>query len=63
MRYPIDWRVEPRRLEQDSELAGSAVFQYEIDKKAKTLKRWVRRKRGNQVSICSGCEARIAETG
>jgi transposase len=40
---------------------GYRVYQQEIDEKAKTLKLWVRRKRGNQKLICSGCGARIAE--
>jgi len=40
---------------------GYAVFQQEIDEKAKTLKLWVRRKRGNRRLICSGCGRRIAE--
>jgi transposase len=37
------------------------VYQQEIDENAKTLKLWVRRKRGNQKLICSGCGARIAD--
>jgi transposase len=37
------------------------VFQQEIDEKAKTLKLWVRRKRGNRRLICSGCGRRIGE--
>lgn len=40
---------------------GYTVFQQEIDEKAKTLKLWVRRKRGNRRLICSGCGRRIAE--
>jgi transposase len=40
---------------------GYTVFRQEIDEKAKTLKLWVRRKRGNQRLICSGCGRRIAE--
>jgi transposase len=40
---------------------GYAVFQQEIDEKAKTLKLWVRRKRGNRRLLCSGCGRRIAE--
>lgn len=39
---------------------GYTVYQQEIDEKAKTLKLWVRRKRGNRRYICSGCGARIA---
>jgi transposase len=40
---------------------GYAVYRDEIDEKAKTLKLWVRRKRGNRRLICSGCGRRIAE--
>ena len=40
---------------------GYTVFQQEIDEKAKTLKLWVRRKRGNRRLICSGCGRRMAE--
>lgn len=40
---------------------GYRVYQQEIDQQAKTLKLWVRRKRGNRKLICSGCGARIAE--
>jgi len=40
---------------------GYTVFQQEIDEKGKTLKLWVRRKRGNRRLICSGCGRRIAE--
>jgi len=37
------------------------VYQHEIDEKAKTLRLWVRRKRGNRRLICSGCGRRIEE--
>jgi transposase len=40
---------------------GYSVYRDEIDEKAKTLKLWVRRKRGNRRLICSGCGRRIAE--
>jgi transposase len=40
---------------------GYAVYQQEIDEKAKTLKLWVRRKRGNLRMICSGCGRRIGQ--
>lgn len=39
---------------------GYAVYQHEIDEKAKTLRLWVRRKRGNRRLSCSGCGRRIA---
>ena len=40
---------------------GYAVYQHEIDENAKTLKLWVRRKRGNRRLICSGCGRGISE--
>ena len=40
---------------------GYAVYQQEIDEKARTLKLWVRRKRGNRRLVCSGCGRRIGE--
>jgi transposase len=39
---------------------GYRVWQQEIDEKAKTLKLWVRRKRGNKRAICSGCGRHVA---
>jgi transposase len=38
---------------------GYRVWRHEIDEKAKTLKLWVRRKRGNQKLRCSGCGQRV----
>lgn len=37
---------------------GYRVYRHEIDEEARTLKLWVRRKRGNKVLICSGCGGR-----
>lgn len=37
------------------------MYQQEIDEKAKTLRLWVRRKRGNRLLICSGCGRKIAD--
>lgn len=34
---------------------GYRVYRHEIDEEAKTLKLWVRRKRGHQKLVCSGC--------
>lgn len=34
---------------------GYQVYRHEIDEKQKTLKLWVRRKRGTKKLICSGC--------
>lgn len=39
------------------------MYRHEINEKAKTLKLWVRRKRGNRRLICSGCGRRIADPG
>jgi transposase len=50
---------------RDSELTkllgwpGYRVYQHEIDEKRKTLRLWVRRKRGNRKLICSGCGRRL----
>ena len=37
---------------------GYRVYRHEIDEEARTLKLWLRRKRGNKVLICSGCGGR-----
>jgi transposase len=42
-------------------LPGYRVYRHEIDEEAKTLKLWVRRKRGHQKLVCSGC-GRALET-
>jgi len=34
---------------------GYRVYRHEIDEEAKALKLWVRRKRGHQKLVCSGC--------
>ncbi len=39
---------------------GYRVYRHEIDEQARTLKLWVRRKRGNKVLICSGCGGRCS---
>jgi len=38
---------------------GYRVWRSEIDESAKSLKLWVRRKRGNRVYVCSGCGRRV----
>jgi len=38
---------------------GYLVYRYEINETAKTLKLWVRRKRGNRKLVCSGCGKRV----
>jgi transposase len=40
---------------------GYRVYRYEIDEGTKTLRLWVRRKRGNRKLICSGCGRSVAE--
>jgi hypothetical protein len=40
---------------------GYRVYRHEIDEKARTLKLWVRRKRGNKVLTCSGCGGRCSK--
>jgi transposase len=40
---------------------GYRVYQYEIDETAKSLKLWVRRKRGNRKLVCLGCGRRVEE--
>src|SRR3989442_8154444 len=40
---------------------GYRVYRNEIDKKQKTLRLWVRRKRGNRKLVCSGCGRKTGE--
>jgi transposase len=40
---------------------GYRVYQYEIDEHGKTLKLWVRRKRGNRKLVCSDCGRKLTE--
>jgi len=40
---------------------GYRVFRHEIDETAKTLRLWVRRKRGNRTLICSGCGRKFTD--
>jgi transposase len=40
---------------------GYRVYRHEIDERAKTLKLWIRRKRGNKKLICSGCGRKLDE--
>lgn len=40
---------------------GYRVYRHEINEPAKTLKLWVRRKRGNRKLVCSGCGRRVEE--
>ena len=40
---------------------GYRVYRHEIDEQARTLRLWVRRKRGNRVLICSGCGGRCTK--
>jgi len=40
---------------------GYRVFRSEINESAKTLRLWVRRRRGNRELVCSGCGKRVSE--
>ena len=40
---------------------GYRVYRHEIKETAKTLKLWVRRKRGNRKLVCSGCGRKLSE--
>src|SRR6202050_1074858 len=40
---------------------GYRVYQREIDEKAKTLKLWIRRKRGNRRLECAGCGRKFTQ--
>lgn len=40
---------------------GYRVYQQEINEQTKTLRLWVRRKRGNCKLVCSGCGRRVTE--
>ena len=40
---------------------GYRVYRHEINEEAKTLKLWVRRKRGNRKLVCSGCGRKLSE--
>ena len=52
---------------RDSELTkllgwpGYRVYRHEINERAKTLKLWIRRKRGNRKLVCSGCGRKLEE--
>jgi transposase len=37
------------------------VYRHEIDEKAKTLKLWIRRKRGHRKLVCSGCGRKLED--
>jgi DNA-directed RNA polymerase subunit RPC12/RpoP len=56
---------EGERLDEVLGWPGYKVYRAEIDERAKRLKLWVRRKRGNKQLVCSGCGqlvSAIAET-
>lgn len=40
---------------------GCQVYRHEIDEKAKVLRLWVRRKRGNRQIECSGCGRKFTQ--
>ena len=47
-----------RELTKILDWPGYMVYRHEIDEKTRTLRLWVRRKRGNNVMICSVCGGR-----
>src|ERR1700686_5772540 len=40
---------------------GYRVYRHEIDEAARTLRLWVRRKRGNRQLVCSGCGRKFSD--
>lgn len=40
---------------------GYRVYRQQIDESNKTLKLWVRRKRGHRKLVCSGCGRKLSE--
>jgi transposase len=40
---------------------GYRVYHYKIDEKARILRLWARRKRGNRTLICSGCGQKFTD--
>jgi len=40
---------------------GYRVYRHEIEEHAKTLKLWVRRKRGNRKLVCSSCGRKLTD--
>ena len=40
---------------------GYRVYRHEIDETEKTLKLWIRRKRGNRKLVCNGCGRKLDE--
>jgi len=48
-------RDERERMDKDSGMPGYRVYRSEINEAAKTLRLWVRRKRGTRKLVCSGC--------
>ena len=52
---------ERQRLDKDFAVAWVRVYRCEINEEAKTLRLWVRRKRGNRKLECSGCGRRTRD--
>ena len=52
---------------RDSELTkllgwpGYRVYRHEINERAKTLKLWIRRKRGSRKLVCPGCGRKLED--
>jgi hypothetical protein len=57
----VDWRVRQDDWSKILGWPGYTVYRHEIDERGKTLRLWVRRKRGNRRLICSGCGRRITD--
>jgi hypothetical protein len=52
---------ERERMDKDSGVAGVSGLSQRDHEAAKTLRLWVRRKRGNRKLECSGCGRRVNE--
>jgi transposase len=55
----ISVRVARQRTDETAGMAGIPGHRHEINEKSKTLKLWIRRKRGNQKLVCSGCGRKL----
>ena len=53
--FSVHSRFARQRPNVTAGLDGLPDYRHEIDEEAKTLKLWVRRKRGHQKLVCSGC--------
>ncbi len=52
--------VARQRPDETTGVAGGyRVYRHEINERAKKLKLWIRRKRGNRKWLCSGCGRKL----